>query len=392
MNIIEVLLAQQLGGGGSGGGITPEQLSTYVKNNTIKKVIETPITDDYEVGDLIFDLSDAQIKICASGQGGKSWSNVTQAWLNTFKQEVLDQLYQPKITAGAGLVFDGNTLKHSNSVTAKPQRYIRATAYDAEGHAINFGADYLVSRTDNNDNVISDSYLSSTLWVDKHYQSVVLTLNVVNPSDCLFNFPLSADVTTGSGSKVFFTQLTNLITGGTDYGFVTTVEKKNGNGNFYFEQTFRKEQQGNADSRIVYYRKGSIVNNTDVTVLNIYENRALITWGAWFPVEYPVTVFTSNNPDFSITSMSFYVSGGMVNIFINELSQLVASPASNIIATLPSCLKCKNGIGAHGMLINSDNFNSFATLSEIASNNTLMFRGGGTAGKYYGNLSYGIGY
>lgn len=252
--------------------------------------------------------------------------------------EQILQKYQLKITAGAGLVFDGNTLKHSNSVTPKPQRYIRATAYDAQGHAINFGVDYLVSRSDYNDDAVSDVYLSATAWVDKHYSPIVSTLNVVNPSDCLFNFPLSADVTTGTGSKVFFTQLTNLITGGTDYGFVTTVEKKNGNGNFYFEQVFKKEQQGNADSQIAYYRKGSIVNNTDVTVLNIYENRALITWGAWFPVEYPTIPITKESIVDEGT-ISFRVKSGMG---IVDFSALVIDEFANpsaVLGSLPAGLQ-----------------------------------------------------
>lgn len=303
------------------------------------------------------------------------------------------------ILAGAGLVFDGNTLKHSNSVTAKPQRYIRATAYDAQGHAINFGADYLVARTDNNDDAVSDSYLSSTLWVHVHHSPI--EANVIKPvnysttstDDCVFNFPI-VDNSKGNtyAEQMFLATITSPISNTAENGTCRTIQAKNGNGNFYFEQYFSKVQQASYNNRIEYFRKGSIRNQTSVTMDNIVANKNLIQWQDWIPVEYPVTTFTSDNPDFNITSMSYYVSGGIVNIFINELSQLVASPASNIIATLPFCLKCKNGIGAHGTLINSDNFNSLATLSEIANNNTLMFRGGGTAGKYYGNLSYGIGY
>ena len=264
--------------------------------------------------------------------------------LSDFEQMLQD--YQPKITAGAGLVFNGNTLKHSNSVTAKPQRYIRATAYDAQGHAINFGVDYLVARTTSNDDKVDDSYLSTTAWVDKHYSPIVSTLNVVNPSDCLFNFPLSADVTTGTASKVFFTQLTNLITGGTDYGFVTTVEKKNGNGNFYFEQTFKKEQQGNADSQMAYYRKGSIVNNTDVTVLNIYENRALITWGAWFPVEYPTTAITKESIVDEGT-INFRIKSSIVVVTFSGLVVDEFANPSAVLGSLPTGLQAVLGDTKH---------------------------------------------
>ena len=185
MNLLEVLLAQQLGGGGSGGGVTPEQLANYVKDNAIKNVESTPSTDSYIVGNVIFDKSDGKIKLCGLNTSDvKVWTDIVEVWL---------QAYQEKITAGAGLVFDGNTLKHSNSVTPKPQRYIRATAYDAQGHAINFGVDYLVSRSDYNDDAVSDLYLTSSMWVHVHHSPIEASSfasevnNSISANDCVFN-------------------------------------------------------------------------------------------------------------------------------------------------------------------------------------------------------------
>ena len=123
----------------------------------------------------------------------------------------------------------------------------------------------------------------------------------------------------------------------------------------------------------------------------IYTNRSAIVWGDWIPVEYPKTNLTlSNTTDFFVDTFCFSVSGGNVTIFISGLRKLVESPSSNIFATIPSCLKSANGFGGHSMLIDSNTFNTFATLSKIDPSNSLLLRGAVTSAKYYGILVYGL--
>lgn len=262
--------------------------------------------------------------------------------------EQILQKYQLKITAGAGLVFDGNTLKHSNSVTPKPQRYIRATAYDAQGHAINFGADYLVSRTDNNDNVLSDSYLSSTLWVHKHQSPIEASsfANKANSSipvdDCVFdmeNIGDSTDIRRSQKRYLGLAKLTNPINGTLLYGGIDVTEywyqyEQEGMGNCRIEQVFRNSFNG--DIGIVFKRFGGLAfSDAGEFGTAIYTNRSAIVWGNWIPIEYPITAITKE----SIVdegAINFRVKAGMG---IVDFSGLVVDEFSNpsaVLGTLPA--------------------------------------------------------
>lgn len=536
-----------------GGGITPAQLETYVQNNAIKKVTETPSASDYAMGDVIFDLSDQQIKRCVRGQSGsgKTWINITQLWLKIFKQTSLDfvyankresiirvyslpiatvddegqyrllttnnrvykcentgttqspvyswveklclaiddlnssdvpqsldnkskfyltkesvtynnqtvtgytgykktstaeemglivdaegihiptwpldlpwsvlttesswktyvldndfliecelfeadcvcltgtanntwfatyignvsvslpkllyqdkngvqvvvslnsleqilQAYQKKITAGAGLVFDGNTLKHSNSVPSKPQRYIRATAYDTQGHAINFGADYLVSRTDNNDDILSDSYLSSTLWVHAHYSPIEASsfINRANNSipvnDCVFNMEnIGGSTFTRRSQKRYMglAKITNPINNVLLYGGIDVTEYwyqyvQEGTGTCRIEQVFKNSFNGNTG--IAFKRFGSLaLDSAGEFGTAIYTNRASIVWENWIPVDYPTTtiektsIVDEGSISFRIRSsiLALEFSGLVIDTFDTQNAILGALPA-----------------------------------------------------------------
>ena len=224
----------------------------------------------------------------------------------------------------------------------------------------------------------------------------------INVNNCIFNL-ISSDVIGTDTQPIvkkesFVCNFTDPVTNANTYGECETtqyfIRHLTGRVNYIvFEQVVTKYVQS-ASNTLKMMRRGSYVIQdenfnyfTDVTNLTNTD----ITWTDWSLIDYPKTNLTlSNTTDFSVDTFCFSVSGGNVTIFISNLRKLVESPSSDIFATIPSCLKSANGYGGHSMLIDSNTFNTFATLSKIDPSNSLLLRGAVTSAKYYGILVYGL--
>lgn len=225
--------------------------------------------------------------------------------------------------------------------------------------------------------------------------SIVKPVNytTVSANDCVFNFTFVDNTKNKTlENRIFFATVENPITHNAENGVLEVEQIKDSDGNFLFYQKFKTANVQINNIRKEYLRIGYVNNKTSITMDNIYENRADITWRDWFPIEYSTTNINISNPDFSAVGLTFCVTGGNVTFFIGGLKKEVDNPASDTIATIPSCLRCKNSSGAHTPVANSSNFNTFATLTEINSSNTLVFRGATTGASYYGTLVYALGY
>ena len=154
----------------------------------------------------------------------------------------------------------------------------------------------------------------------------VLTLHedVYNPyfesalcDACVFDFHDNG-FTSGElkvkSTRQFIAQMVDPISGSRVFGYCDTTQYFVSQGaTVYIEQRFTQNQGSNVNARKEFYRKGSVTLDSDADYKNwVASKQSSITWNAWVPIEYPMTII----PEVTITDVGrlrycyYTISGG----------------------------------------------------------------------------------